>query len=148
MIEEKEKLTLREANYQVECWENDLKRWLDEKEQLECLVDIKSINYDKIIVDGGTTEDTMLTYQVLKDIKQLDFNIQRIQDKIKFNVDWIDRQLNILEKYDKVEQLIVYYKEVDPKANNYTWQDIASLVHYSIRQCKRIYSRYKNKRNV
>ena len=88
----------------------------------------------------------MLEYQILKEMNQLDFHIQIIQEKIKNRMDWIDNELKILKKYDKIEQLIIYYKEIDTK--NYTWYQISSKVNYSMSQCKRIYSRYKKKRNV
>lgn len=139
-------MTLKEVNYEVERLTNQLNKLLNEKESLESIVGLHSTSYDKIIVDGGKVVDKMLEYQILKEINQLDFYIQIIQEKIKNNMDWIDNELKILKKYDKIEQLIIYYKEIDTK--NYTWYQISSKVNYSMSQCKRIYSRYKKKRNV
>lgn len=139
-------MTLREVNYEVERLTNQLNKLLNEKESLESIVGLHSTSYDKIIVDGGKVVDKMLEYQILKEMNQLDFHIQIIQKKIKNNMDWIDNELKILEKYDKIEQLIIYYKEIDTK--NYTWYQISNKVNYSMSQCKRIYSRYKKKRNV
>lgn len=139
-------MTLKEVNYEVECLTNQLNKLLNEKESLESIVGLHSTSYDKIIVDGGKVVDKMLEYQILKEINQLDFHIQIIQEKIKNSMDWIDNELKILKKYDKIEQLIIYYKEIDTK--NYTWYQISSKVNYSMSQCKRIYSRYKKKRNV
>lgn len=139
-------MTLKEVNYEVERLTNQLNKLLNEKESLESIVGLHSTSYDKIIVDGGKVVDKMLEYQILKEINQLDFHIQIIQKKIKNNMDWIDNELKILKKYDKIEQLIIYYKEIDTK--NYTWYQISSKVNYSMSQCKRIYSRYKKKRNV
>lgn len=139
-------MTLKEVNYEVERLTNQLNKLLNEKESLESIVGLHSTSYDKIIVDGGKVVDKMLEYQILKEINQLDFHIQIIQEKIKNNMDWIDNELKILKKYDKIEQLIIYYKEIDTK--NYTWYQISSKVNYSMSQCKRIYSRYKKKRNV
>ncbi|MDD6418703.1 MAG: hypothetical protein PUF66_00910 [Clostridium sp.] len=139
-------MTLKEVNYEVERLTNQLNKLLNEKESLESIVGLHSTSYDKIIVDGGKVVDKMLEYQILKEMNQLDFHIQIIQEKIKNNMDWIDNELKILKKYDKIEQLIIYYKEIDTK--NYTWYQISSKVNYSMSQCKRIYSRYKKKRNV
>lgn len=139
-------MTLKEVNYEVERLTNQLNKLLNEKESLESIVGLHSTSYDKIIVDGGKVVDKMLEYQILKEINQLDFHIQIIQEKIKNNMDWIDNELKILKKYDKIEQLIIYYKEIDTK--NYTWYQISNKVNYSMSQCKRIYSRYKKKRNV
>ena len=139
-------MTLREVNYEVERLTNQLNKLLNEKESLESIVGLHSTSYNKMIVDGGKVVDKMLEYQILKEMNQLDFHIQIIQEKIKNNMDWIDNELKILKKYDKIEQLIIYYKEIDTK--NYTWYQISSKVNYSMSQCKRIYSRYKKKRNV
>ena len=139
-------MTLKEVNYEVERLTNQLNKLLNEKESLESIVGLHSTSYNKIIVDGGKVVDKMLEYQILKEMNQLDFHIQLIQEKIKNNMDWIDNELKILKKYDKIEQLIIYYKEIDTK--NYTWYQISNKVNYSMSQCKRIYSRYKKKRNV
>ena len=142
-------MTLREANYEVERLTNDLNRLLKEKELLETMILPKGTNLDKILVDGGQVSNIIEKYAELKELekwKDLDKKIVETQDKIKNNMDWIDEELKILEKYDKVEQLIVYYKEIATK--NYTWRDISNLVHYSESQCKRIYKRYKKKRDI
>jgi hypothetical protein len=142
-------MTLKEANYEVERLTNDLNRLLKEKEILETLILPKGINLDKILVDGGRVSNIIEKYAELKELekwKNLDRRILENQERIKNYMDWIDNELRILKKYDKVEQLIVYYKEIDTK--EYTWANISAMVHYSERQCKRIYSRYKNRRNI
>lgn len=142
-------MTLREANYEVEKLTNDLNRLLKEKELLETMILPKGINLDKIIVDGGQLSNIIEKYAELKDLekwKNLDRRILESQERIKNYMDWIDNELRILKKYDKVEQLIVYYKEIDTK--EYTWANISAMVHYSETQCRRIYRRYKRKRNV
>ena len=142
-------MTLKKANFEVEKLTNELKRLLREKEILETMILPKSINLDKIVVDGGSPVNLIEKYAELTELekwKDLDEKIVETQDKIKSNMDWIDEGLRILKKYDKVEQLIVYYKEIATK--NYTWRDISNLVHYSESQCKRIYKKYKRKRDI
>lgn len=142
-------MTLKKANFEVEKLTNELKRLLREKEILETMILPKSINLDKIVVDGGSPVNLIEKYAELTELekwKDLDEKIVETQDKIKNNMDWIDEELRILKKYDKVEQLIVYYKEIVTK--NYTWRDISNLVHYSESQCKRIYKKYKRKRDI
>ena len=142
-------MTLKKANFEVEKLTNELKRLLREKEILETMILPKSINLDKIVVDGGSPVNLIEKYAELTELekwKDLDKKIVETQDKIKSNMDWIDEELRILKKYDKVEQLIVYYKEIATK--NYTWRDISNLVHYSESQCKRIYKKYKRKRDI
>ena len=137
-------MTLKEANYQVEKWENELKLLLDKKESLERIVDIHGTSYDKVLVDGGKHEDRMLLYQMLKEATHLDMNIKILQDKIKANLEWIDNELKLLQKYGKVEQVIVFYKELISK--EYTWATISNIVHFSESQCRRIYRKYKKKK--
>lgn len=142
-------MTLKKANFEVEKLTNELKRLLREKEILETMILPKSTNLDKIVVDGGSPVNLIEKYAELTELekwKDLDEKIVETQDKIKSNMDWIDEELRILKKYDKVEQLIVYYKEIATK--NYTWIDISNLVHYSESQCKRIYKKYKRKRDI
>lgn len=143
-------MNLKEANYEVERLNNKLNKLLKDKELLETTTDPKSTNYQKIIIDGGRHNSSVQEIYILKQdlIKwqNLDKKIQRIEEEIKNYMDWIDKELKILKKYNKIEQLIVYYKEIELK--NYTWQDIATLVHYSEPQCRRIYKRYKQTRNI
>lgn len=142
-------MTLKEANYEVERLTNDLNRLLKEKEILETLILPKGINLDKILVDGGRVSNIIEKYAELKELekwKNLDRRILENQERIKNYMDWIDNELRILKKYDKVEQLIVYYKEIDTK--EYTWKSISQLVHYSEPQCRRIYKKYKKKREI
>lgn len=142
-------VTLKEANFEVKKLTNELKRLLREKELLEIMILPKSTNLDKIVVDGGIPVNLIEKYAELTELKKwknLDKKIITTQDKIKNNMDWIDEELKILEKYDKVEQLIVYYKEVATR--DYTWFDISNLVHYSESQCRRIYKKYKRKRDI
>ncbi len=138
-------MNLREANFQVERLSNELNRLLKDKEVLEAKVGIQSVDPTKLVVDGGKRVDRLVEYVSSKEIKDLDDKIVIIQDKIKNLMDWIDAELKILKKYDKVEQLIVYYKEVDSK--EYTWAQISRMVNYSMPHCKRIYGRYKKRRN-
>ena len=142
-------MTLKNANFEVEKLTNDLKRLLREKELLETMILPKSTNFDKIVVDGGSPVNLIEKYAELTELekwKDLDKKIVETQDKIKNNMDWIDEELRILKKYDKVEQQIVYYKEIATK--DYTWRDISNLVHYSESQCRRIYKKYKRKRDI
>lgn len=142
-------MTLKEANYEVERLNNKLNKLLRDKELLEVLTDPKSIDYSKIIVDGGKHCNILETYILKQDLakwQDLDKRIRLTQEEIKNIIDWIDNELKILKKYDKVEQLIVYYKEIDIK--EYTWYQISSIVGYSLSQCKRIYKRYKETRDI
>ena len=137
-------MTIREANYELEKLNNDLNKLIKDKAILECLVQPKSADYSKIVVDGGKHGNMLELYVLKQDLprwKDLDTRIKRTQDEINNYINWIDNELKILKKYDKVEQLIVYYKEIC--RNKYSWQQISAMVHYSKDYCRKIYSRYK-----
>lgn len=142
-------MTIREANYELERLNNDLDKLIRDKSILECLVQPKSTDYSKVVVDGGKHGNTLELYVLKQDLprwKDLDVRIKRKQDEINNQMNWIDNELKILKKYDKVEQLIVYYKEICQ--NKYSWQQISAMVHYSKDYCRKIYSRYKKIRNI
>ena len=139
-------MTLKEANYEVEKLENDIDLLLKEKEVLESKVGVQSVDISKIVVDGGKRVDRFVEYVSSKELKNLDAKLQEKQERKENLLNWIDKELKILKKYDKVEQLIVYYKEIVPQ--KYTWHEISSLVHYSKDYCRKIYARYKNLRDI
>ena len=142
-------MTLKEANYEVERLNNKLNKLLKDKELLEVMVEPKSTDYTKVMVDGGKHSNILELYVLKQELprwQDLDKKIRITQDEIKNYMDWIDEELRILKKYDKIEQLIVYYKEIDLK--EYSWDQIAYKVHYSRDYCRRIYRRYKKKRNI
>lgn len=142
-------MTLKEANYEVEKLNNKLNKLIKDKMILESITEPKSVDVSKIIVDGGNRENTIEIYVEKQDLerwKELDKKIQRTQEEINNYVNWIEIELKILKKYHKLEQLIVYYKEIDIK--EYTWHEISAKVNYSMTQCRRIYKKYKQKRNI
>lgn len=138
-------MTLKEANFQVEQLENQYEYYLNEKASLEGLVLPRSMDIKPEKVDGGKLEDNLSKYIELKDIKQIDEMLAYIHAKKQNLLTWIENELKILGKYDQVEQLVVYYKEIDTR--KLSWIEISTLVHYSVSQCKRIYRRYKKLRD-
>lgn len=94
-------------------------------------------------------------------IKECKFKINKLQNEIDYlestedsqnrltklvnelNVlkKWLEREIeNIKQNGSKLDK-IIYYREED--SNKYTWQQISNIVHYSTRQVKRIYYKYK-----
>lgn len=139
-------MTLKEANKKLEELENDYEYYLNEKEELLSLVLPKATNITSERVDGGTREDKMMKYVETDEEKRINDTLDYIDKKKQNLMRWIDNELRMLNKYEETEQLIVYYKEIVIK--NYTWEQISQLVHYSVSQCKRIYKRYKKRRNI
>lgn len=142
-------MDLKEANYELERLNNKLNKLIEDKAILELIVEPKSTDYAKIMVDGGKHSNPLEIYVLKQDLprwKDLDIRIQKTQDEIQNWHNWIDKELKILKKYDKVEQEIVFYKEID--TTKWTWYQIARKVNYSQDYCRRLYRNYKKKRAI
>lgn len=148
-------MTLKEANEKLERLENDYNYWLNEKEKLLLLVMPKSTDIRPEMVDGGKRVDRLAQYVESMEEKQINETLNYIQSKKVNLMNWIDNELNLLKKYNELEQLIIYYKEVAIIKDKYTlkqrkmtWEEIGREVHYSKDYCRRIYRNYKRIRNI
>ena len=148
-------MTLKEANEKLERLENDYNYWLNEKEKLLLLVMPKSTDIRPEMVDGGKRVDRLAQYVESMEEKQINETLDYIQAKKANLMNWIDNELNLLKKYNELEQLIIYYKEVAIIKDKYTlkqrkmtWEEIGREVHYSKDYCRRIYRNYKRIRNI
>lgn len=114
-------MTLREANFELRGIENELKYCLDEKERLE-KINSNTSKIDKII-DDLYREQEILDLYVMHELKRL-------------------------EEFDKMERLIIFYKEEYKK--KLTWLQIVRRpgIYCSVRQAQRIYRKYKKKRDI
>lgn len=148
-------MTLKEANEKLERLENDYNYWINEKEKLLLLVMPKSTDIRPEMVDGGKRVDRLAQYVESMEEKQINETLDYIQAKKTNLMNWIDNELNLLKKYNELEQLIIYYKEVAIIKDKYTlkqrkmtWEEIGREVHYSKDYCRRIYRNYKRIRNI
>lgn len=139
-------MTLKEANEELERLDNEYNYWLNEKERLFLLVSPKSMDIRPEMVEGGKRVDRLALYVESMDEKKINETLDYIQSRKQNLMNWMDQELKILGKYNEVEKLIVFYKEVDTKSR--TWVEISRLVHYSESHCKRIYKNYKHLRNI
>lgn len=139
-------MTLKEANEELERLDNEYNYWLNEKERLSLLVSPKSMDIRSEMVEGGKRVDRFALYVESMDEKKINETLDYIQARKINLMNFIDNELKILGKYNEVEKLIVFYKEIDTKSH--TWLEISRLVHYSESQCRRIYRNYKHMRNI
>ena len=97
-------------------------------------------------------------------IKECKFKINKLQNEIDYltstneNHDklkeltnlvdslktWLEREIDNIKTNGSKLDKIIYYREED--GNKYTWEQISNIVHYSTRQTKRIYYKYKKAR--
>ena len=80
----------------------------------------------------------------LNSIEDTGGEISRLTNEIDSLKKWLDKEIeNIKTNGSKLDK-IIYYIEDDN--NKYTWEQISNIVHYSTRQTKRIYYKYKKAR--
>ncbi len=139
-------MTIKEAKNKLERVDNQIEYWLKEKELELGNVLPQAVNTSTERVNGGKRVDKFAAYVVALEDKEIDFNLDKLYAKKRNLEDFIEKELRRLKKYREVEQLIVYYKE--QCLENYTWEQISQKVFYSKAQCKKIYQKWKGKRDV
>ena len=88
-------MNLRDANFEVERLENKLNKLLSDKELLETMIDPKSTDYTKVVVDGGKHSNIIEIYILKKDLPRwhnIDKRIKITQEQIKNSLEWIDNE--------------------------------------------------------
>lgn len=139
-------MTIKEAKNKLERVDNQIEYWLKEKELELGNVLPQAVNTTTERVNGGKRVDKFAAYAVALEDKEIDLNLDKLYAKKRNLEDFIEKELRRLKKYREVEQLIVYYKE--QCLENYTWEQISQKVFYSKAQCKKIYQKWKGKRDV
>ncbi len=140
-------LTIKEANKKIEQIDNKLEYYFNKKEQAFNKTQPKAADITDSI-KGTNVSDKNIQYMIL--CEELDPIIDSLQDDKIELLNFIDRELKILNKYNELEQLIIYYKEqyIPKVREEVTWYFISKKVHASESTCKRIYRRYKKQRNI
>lgn len=144
-------MTLKEANNKLEQLNNDYNYWLREKEIAQRLVLPQSTDTTVERVEGGKRVDKMLKYAEIVEDKQIDETLEYIHLKILNMMEWIDNELKILKKYNKIESKIYKLRNDEEymrlsNGKKREWWKIGNMVGLSSRQCQRIYSRITRKR--
>lgn len=137
-------MTIIEANKEVERIDNELDLLLTKKQRIieSTIYPSKPVSGER--VDGGKREDK---YKYLDyAIDNIDPEIENLYKEKKMYEDFIEKELIRLKKYNEVEQQVIYWKE--QTTFNYTWLEISQKVHYSVTQCRRIYKKWKNQREI
>ena len=137
-------MTLKEANNKLEKINNKINYYLNKKEQELAKTQPKAVKPKPIAVQGGKRVDRFAKYVI--SIEEIDHELDKLYADKRILEEYIEKELQRLNKYSEVEQLIIYYKE--QSLDNLTWYQISQKVHYSVRQCKRIYKNFTQKRNI
>lgn len=136
-------MTLLEAQEELKKLDNEYKYWLGEKEIAQSIVLPKATDIRAEVVDGGKRIDRMLKYVELLESKQIDETLEYIHKKQQNLMNYIENELKIIGQYNYIEKQI--YELRQEKVH---WWKIGNIVGLSDRQCRRIYSKLINKRDV
>ena len=132
-------LTLDKAKQILNNLENQLEYWNNERKiAIEKAEGVTGISYDKEIVSGGKVSDS--TYSIDRVIDVIDPKIRILKIRIRNIMTFIEKEMKRINEYEPIESKIILLREERMK-----WRDIAAIVNYSERQCRRIYDKYKNK---
>lgn len=137
-------MTIKEANYELKKLDNDYNYWLNEKEQLKCLIYPKAIDIRPEKVDGGKREDRLLKYAELLDDKKIDETLEYIDRRRNNLMNWLDNELKIMEKYEPLKRKIIRLREEE----KLSYEKIGAIVGYSERHVIRIYKNAIGRRNI
>ena len=137
-------MDLKEANSKLEKVDNDIEYYLKEKEILFGKTQPQAIDTTREIVSGGKRIERFAKYTESLEEKKINEKLdEKYEEKLNLE-NYITKELQRIKKYKEVEQLIIFYKEIC--LEDYTWVQISQKVHYSVAQCKKIYRKFKEKR--
>ena len=133
-------MTIRECEYRLERLKADLEYYSNKKSRLFELTQPRSKSFDGISIQGGERQDKMVEY--LSSIEKIDYKIERISKEIEILEKWLVDTKNIILKYYPEE----YAKVIRLRESGKSWELIAQISNYSIRQSKRIYYDFKEEK--
>lgn len=130
-------MTINQAKTERQKLVNELELYLEQKEINFIKTQPKSPIMKEVIEgksDGFRISDKF-THYIIKDEK-FDEKIFTLQKEINALEKYI---INEMERINKAggDYLIRYYRDVE----KFSWEQIARLTHYSIRQCHRLYNK-------
>lgn len=138
MIDANKFLTIRQAKNEIKKLENNLDLYLTKKK----------INFEKtqpagneiksVVTSKGNVLFDKFTHYVIKD-EELDSTIYSIQESILAYQQFIVKEMKRISDA-KGSELITYLRDEE----NLSWNEIKDIVHYSLRQCHRLYNCKKN----
>jgi len=141
-----EDMTILDINKKIKDLENKEQYYLDEMNLIFEKTQPKAVYYDKLSVDGGKREDKFMSYVIQCDepkYKEICKNYELVSGQRYNLTKYVERKLKIIGEYDPLMKIIVELRETGKH-----WEYISEITHYSDRQCRRIYKRYKMQRNV
>ena len=137
-------MTINEINNEIWKLENKREYWLREKERLFDKTQPTSIEIKEESIQGGLRTDRFAAYVIECDDKEIEKKLTETQDQINHLTRYVESELERIGQYEPLMKRIVELREVQKM----TWRNISEVTHYSETQCRRIYRKYKNERDV
>lgn len=137
-------LSLFQIECKIEQLHNAAAFYMDKLEYIKSFERPRSSQLKEIMAHGGDATSPYDKYLTkIQEAEENDYinKLRDLKTEIKLLKNYLERQKEIISKYDDKKQKIIYLKE---KGN--TWLYIANKVNYSIRQCQRIYNEYADTR--
>lgn len=132
-------LSIRDINNNIIKLENQLQYWVDIKFKAFERTQPQSLDLLKDKTGGGIAENKTDTYLII--CEDADYYISNLENEIIRLTKYVENELRRLETYNPLLKKIIELRdEKDMK-----WEDIANYVHYSVRQCQRIYKKGNKK---
>ena len=130
-----EHLTITQARNEIKKLEDRLELYLTKKKINFERTQPSSPKLRDIIPGKSNSPDVFdkFTHYVIKD-EELDQTIYLIQEEINAYEKYIINEMKRISESSK-EEKIIYYRDEENKS----WEEIAKIVHYSVRQCQRKY---------
>lgn len=129
-------MTLKDAKIRLSQCNNNLEYWINEKIILTSKATIQAQNIKEESVKGGLRADKYAKLDYI--IDDIDPIIEYLNNEIRNLNNFIEQSLKTLGEYEPLERKIIELRE----NQKMKWEQIASKVNYSERQCQRIYDKY------
>jgi hypothetical protein len=129
-------MTLKDAKIRLSQCHNNLEYWINEKLILTSKATIQAQNIKEESVNGGLRTDKYAKLDYI--IDDIDPIIEYLNNEIRNLNNFIEQSLKTLGEYEPLERKIIELRE----NKKMKWEQIASVVNYSERQCQRIYDKY------
>lgn len=140
-------MKLKELHNKIEELNNELEYI---NAEIKRIFEIKGIKYSEISVDKLSYKDTTID----KFIKEEELFKRKliIEEELNNLINYEERELKRLSKYNETTKLIVHYKEdviihIDNKFRPLTWNEIAKKVYCSKATARRLYNNYLKNKN-
>lgn len=138
MIDANKFLTIRQAKNEIKKLENNLDLYLTKKKINFEKTQPASNEIKSVVTSKGNVLFDKFTHYVIKD-EELDSTIYSIQESILAYQQFIVKEMKRISEA-KGSELITYLRDEE----NLSWNEIKDIVHYSLRQCHRLYNYKKN----